>query len=243
MRKLLIAGGDSNTDDNYVSDFHPELKCDWKKWPEILADKLDMDFINLGKSGQGQEYIYTSTLEEIHKHDVWDIGLVVVGWSTAPRRDYYDNNKWWATRWDTLGDSEYFIKRTLQFQYSLQSVCENLTIPYKQLSMLQPWHLPEGFACGAKGGSETEKWPEAKKSFIPEEKWIAKFMSETLYQKINDYNYIGWPIHKKIGGFCGFDFLEKEHRISERDWHPNEKGQEQLADMIFVNMMKHETLN
>ena len=47
MRKLLIAGGDSNTDDNYVSDFHPELKCDWKKWPEILADKLDMDFINL----------------------------------------------------------------------------------------------------------------------------------------------------------------------------------------------------
>ena len=40
MRKLLIAGGDSNTDDNYVSDFHPNLKCDWKKWPEILADNM-----------------------------------------------------------------------------------------------------------------------------------------------------------------------------------------------------------
>ena len=238
MRKLLIAGGDSNTDDNYVSDFHPNLKCDWKKWPEILADKLDMDFINLGKSGQGQEYIYTSVLEEIHKHDSNDIGLVVAGWSTAPRRDYYDKNKWWAIRWDTLGNSDYFIKRTLQYQYSLQSVCENLTIPYYHFSMLSPWHIPEGYACGAKVGSETEKWPDAKDTFIPEEAWIAKFMSETLYQKIDERNYIGWPIHKKIGGFCMFDLLQEKHRISEMDYHPNKEGHKEITDIILNGINK-----
>ena len=35
------------------------------------------------------------------------------------------------------------IKRTLQYQYSLQSVCENLTIPYYHFSMLSPWHIPQ----------------------------------------------------------------------------------------------------
>ena len=27
------------------------MKCDWPKWPEILANKLGMDCINVGFSG------------------------------------------------------------------------------------------------------------------------------------------------------------------------------------------------
>ena len=48
-------------------------------YPELLSDKLDI-FLK-GKSGQGNEYIFNTTIEEIHKHD--NIGLVVVGQSTA----------------------------------------------------------------------------------------------------------------------------------------------------------------
>ena len=136
------------------------------------------------------------------------------------------------------GSYDYFIKRTLQYQYSLQSVCENLTIPYYHFSMLSPWHIPEGYACGAKVGSETEKWPEAKDTFIPEEAWIAKFMSETLYQKIDERNYIGWPIHKKIGGFCMFDLLQEKHRISEMDYHPNKEGHKEITDIILNGINK-----
>ena len=58
--------------------------------PELLTDKLDMDFVNLGKSNQGNEYIFNTTIEEIHKHD--NIGLVVAI-TTAPRRDYLTDKR------------------------------------------------------------------------------------------------------------------------------------------------------
>ena len=99
VRKVLIAGGDSFTDNHYKSDYHPELDCSWPKWPEIIAEKLDMDCINLGRSGFGNEYIYSSVLEEILKiknskgryvNAAPQIGLVMVGWSQCQRMDYQD---------------------------------------------------------------------------------------------------------------------------------------------------------
>ena len=42
--------------------------------PQLLADKLGMDCINVGQSGAGQEYIYTSIVNNIHREN---IGLVI----------------------------------------------------------------------------------------------------------------------------------------------------------------------
>ena len=39
----------------------------WPMWPELVAKKLDMDCINLGQSGAGNEYIYFTLLDEIIK--------------------------------------------------------------------------------------------------------------------------------------------------------------------------------
>ena len=58
MKKILLVSGCSNTEKNFFSDIHPDMVCDWPKWPEILAKKLDMEPINLAKSGMGNEYIY-----------------------------------------------------------------------------------------------------------------------------------------------------------------------------------------
>jgi hypothetical protein len=65
MKKILIAGGDSFTDKNYKSHIHPEIDTSWPKWPELLAEKLDMKCINVAKSGYGNDYIYESVLETI----------------------------------------------------------------------------------------------------------------------------------------------------------------------------------
>ena len=65
MKKYLIASGCSWGDPNFISLEHPDMDCDWSKWPELLADKLDMQVINLCKSGQGQEYIYSSLIEKV----------------------------------------------------------------------------------------------------------------------------------------------------------------------------------
>ena len=65
MRKILVVSGCSWSDQKFKSLFHPEIDCSWPKWPELLAKKLDMDCINLSKCGHGNEYIYSTLLEQI----------------------------------------------------------------------------------------------------------------------------------------------------------------------------------
>ena len=218
MRKLLIAGGDSNTEPNK-----------WKMWPELLANKLDMDFVNLGKSGQGNEYIFNTTIEEIHKHD--NVGLVVVGWSTTPRRDWLIDKQWHCQRWDDKGDSNYFIKRTLQFQYSFQSICENLKIPYLQFCCLTP---NENIDKHDNKPGETD---------ITRLKWIEKFIKETLFSKINDDHFYGWPGYEELGGFSVLNKVPKNERISKQNLHPNAKGQETITEMLYERVNEFKKLH
>ena len=79
MKKILLASGCSYTMENYVSAHHPDMKCDCQNVLQLLADKLGMDCINVGQSGNGQEYIYTSIVNNIHREN---IGLVIAGWSS-----------------------------------------------------------------------------------------------------------------------------------------------------------------
>ena len=88
MKKILLVSGCSNTEKDFYSDIHTELDCSWPKWPEILAKKLDMDCINLAKSGMGNEYIYTTLLRYITTNDRDKIGLVIPAWTQNQRKDY-----------------------------------------------------------------------------------------------------------------------------------------------------------
>ena len=81
MKKILIVSGDSFSDKDFRTFIHPELDTSWPKWPELLAKKLDMECINLAKSGAGNDYIYESLLETIQDTDKNRIGLVIAGWS------------------------------------------------------------------------------------------------------------------------------------------------------------------
>jgi len=42
MKKILLVSGDSFSDKNFSTMIHPELDTSWPKWPELLADKLNM---------------------------------------------------------------------------------------------------------------------------------------------------------------------------------------------------------
>ena len=66
MKKILLVSGCSFTTNIYESAHHPDLVADWPKWPELLAKKLDMSCLNVGKSGAGLEYIYTSIAKNIN---------------------------------------------------------------------------------------------------------------------------------------------------------------------------------
>lgn len=58
MKKILIVSGDSFSDKNFRTWIHPELDTSWPKWPEIVAERMNMDCINLAKSGASNDYIY-----------------------------------------------------------------------------------------------------------------------------------------------------------------------------------------
>ena len=88
MKKVLIASGCSFTEKNFISTFHPEMDCTWDKWPELLAQKLDMDCINLGSRGAGNEYIYNSIVQRLLKIKKNRVGLVMAGWSSAKRFNF-----------------------------------------------------------------------------------------------------------------------------------------------------------
>ena len=89
MKKILIASGCSYTDNQFRSASHPEMDTSWPKWPEIVAKELDMKCINLGRSGSGNEYIYSSIHDIILRvKDKSQIGLVIAGWSQCFRHDF-----------------------------------------------------------------------------------------------------------------------------------------------------------
>ena len=100
MKKKLIVSGCSYTTNNYISSIHPNMDCSWPKWPELLANKLNMECINLGASGHGQEYIYSSILDKLGTLDKEDVGLVIAGWSRASRRDWKTHDLWHSNKWD-----------------------------------------------------------------------------------------------------------------------------------------------
>ncbi len=257
MKKILLASGCSNTDENFESAVHPEMICDWPKWPELLAKKLDMDYINLGQSGAGNEYIYSTLLEQILKtEDKSTIGLVMPAWSQCQRKDFQTGytGTWKQKRIDGDGDVMSFVRKDLRYMISLQFICKHFNIPLKMFQMIS---LFDGFITGlSKTDAEVYK-NKNNPLFERTYKYVAnkttkedrlkcnKIMIE--YEPyINVKNFIGWPCIPRIGGFHieektlwydeeGNGFKEKLI-VSNLDVHPNGKGHEKIAEFLYERL-------
>ena len=225
MKKILLVSGCSYTDKNFKSIFHPDLDTSWDKWPEILAKKLNMDCVNLGYCGSGNDYVYSSLLDYIVQNNE-NLGLVIPGWTRAVRRSYTKNKVRFNLRWDTHGDMDYFIKRSLRYYYTFQQVCKSLNIPFKQIHILDPYES----AIGEEKRKNLSKYTTKKEA-------IKMFMSNSYFDKIDEKHFIGWPVEPKLGGFSMWDKLDNnKHFISEEDRHPNAEGQKIIAETIYENL-------
>ena len=80
-KKLLIAAGDSWTDPN--EECYRNLGMT-EIWPDYVAKFLDMDLINVGLGGAGNEYIHNKAVDAIEENSDRDI-VVMVGWSQSQR--------------------------------------------------------------------------------------------------------------------------------------------------------------
>ena len=228
MKKILIVSGCSYTNKDWQSYIHPEMDCSWPKWPELLAKKIDMDCINLGKSGAGQEYIYSSLLEEIVKTKKDRIGLVMAAWSGARRDDYEFLTKYGTVGWTNVLKSEefdfgsrkpvieYFLNRSIRYIFSLQILCERYNLPLKQFQMVRLF---------------SPQKTKNRKNFISK-----KILNSIFIDKINEDDFIGWPPTKELGGFNFIDILGDNYDISEEDFHPNAEGQKFIAEFLYENI-------
>ena len=236
--KYLICSGDSFTDANYRSSNHPQMDVSWPKWPELLAEKLNMQIINLGRSGQGNEYILSSIQDTIESiEDKNQIGLIIAGWSQAFRIDYQESNHWRpaALKWndggilisaDVYGDIFGWVRKSLRLYKNFEYICEYHNIPYLQFQMI-PMYI-DWLRRGGRLYSGDIKVDKRK---------IQKILIE-YDDIINQDKFMGWPISKEIGGY---NLAEKivdfypsgPYIISKRDGHPNAEGQEKIAEYIY----------
>ena len=132
MVKKLLAVGCSYTADCWS----------FPAWPKLLAEKFNMECINLGQSGAGNGYIYSRTLDTLVTEK--NLGLVVVMWSEFQRLDFCKKGIWkalhfkvgdvernekpWANKlMNTLtekgyDDIVYQTERSMRLFYSLQQI-------------------------------------------------------------------------------------------------------------------------
>lgn len=248
MKKILLASGCSCTNEHFISDYHPDLDCSWPKWPELLAEKLDMKCINFGHSGAGNEYIYTTLVNQIVRMNPNDIGLVIPAWTQAQRKDIKIRNRWrhldsvrnypYKKHQNEHGDIAYRIEESILRYYSLQEICKSKNIPLTQFQVLPIFH-------GHDWNMKTKKHTDLYFSDITESKNKFKKLLRIIYDnpyfdKI-DNNFLGWPTEDFIGGFnIRMDVLLQDqpegypqYNISDIDNHPNAKGQIKIAEFLY----------
>jgi hypothetical protein len=253
LMKYLIVSGDSNTDPNFDSISHPDWDFTYPKWPELLGEKLGMKVINVARSGQGNEYIYTTLRNEIIKiKNKSEIGLVIATWTQAPRRDFKNeissnHQSWSSLRFDTHGNLPYWVERTLGYMLNFQILCERYDVPYAHFQMIEMYeHFLEGHWPSQNDihyGADPKVQAVYPGDDIKDEKVIFNMFME-YEDKLDTSKFIGWPPVKKLGGFRFKDQLDlwrikdSPRRVSPVDNHPNGEGHIAICDKI--NMLLQE---
>lgn len=262
-RKILIAAGDSWTDKDFKSDYHPNLDTSWPKWPELVGNKLGMEVVNIGRCGQGNHMIYHSLLDTIALYDPKDIGYIMIGWSQAQRYDFEHVHKnfnryrnieeyqfvWRNERVKPLGHILGWIRESLRYFYSIQTICSSQRIPLKQFQMIQLYRHYYKQQTGASEGlpMNKERWGAYRWWNPYKFKTREEFMKSSLdvildsphFKRLSTTDFIGLNHTNKYEPlFILSDLVQdyEEFRISEEDAHPNAEGQKILADYIYENI-------
>ena len=114
------------------------------------------------------------------------------------------------------------IDTNLNYIYSMQSICENLNIPYTFAQAIKP--IPAFHFT-----NDNHKRDNA----------IAiKLIEHKTSDLIKEKNFWGWPIAPEIGGFNVLSFLKRAmgetgYKVSFKDTHPNEKAHRLIAKELY----------
>ena len=237
-RKKLIAIGCSYTGHYTSSIYAPGFDFSFPRWPKLLADKLDMECINLGRSGVGNEFMLFRLLDTILTEKKEDIGLVVLMWSEWQRMDFNVEIKkrfrgYLRTRRTPATfsphknnqDSEVFPmdekgrSSMLQYNNTINATGRSIrffTLAHKILEDI-PYIMIQGCFPLVGRKSRLEHGDRAGSGGPPVSARISTVQREAAkeliqgkyFDKILEPNFIGWPVIGEIGGYCVDDVLDK----------------------------------
>lgn len=235
-RKKLIAIGCSFTEHYLNSDQSPNLNFDFPRWPEHLSNMLDMECVNLGSSGSGNDQILAKTLDVVLNEK--NIGLIVLMWSEWRRVGFQrsrDSNYWTHV---TPHELETWKVTILEKQNSFHATRNTLRTFIHAEKILSD--IPYMFIQG----TENLSWDEDNWSKNQYSRRISA--NEILKSPYLDYiennianKFIGWPIMNELGGYSIEDYLNKQDiyrekfRMSKTDSHPNAVGHKFIADFLY----------
>ena len=92
MKKILLASGCSYTDKNFKSldnTLSDNYRGGWPMWPELMANELNLDCVNVASSGKDNDYIFDSILDGIIKYGD-KIDTIAILWTSADRVSFFN---------------------------------------------------------------------------------------------------------------------------------------------------------
>ncbi len=238
MTKILLTAGSSFSFESTTSEDDPSANANFDKWPTVLSKTLGFKLINCSKPGASNLYIYDNLMEQILQHGD-NIGLVVAAWSYGFKTSIFRNyelNLINVQDQDLADESlnataEFLrnkilnnnillssIEQTLRLMIYLQDTCQNKNIKCVHYPLLNIF----------KTGLETTKHIE----------FLEQLIKLDSYQTISTFNnVIGWPCDNYLGGRT-YSTTYPKLVISDKDRHPNEQGQNIIAQEIYDKYLK-----
>ena len=254
-KKLIVSGC------SYVDDYAKSQNMEsFPIWPDLLAKKLDMECINVGKCAAGNKEIFSNTVDEIVKQK--NIGLVILMWSEFQRVSFYLDRK---KSWKSFHPDRDFLTAEWQDQF-YDSVKDNPL--KKEMSYRVSKELKAFGMEGIKGGTydsirlmysfqsicENLQVPffqvqgpnpiMSKKGKLGQKELCLNILNSEYLDKINKETFLGWPIMPQISGFnidYHLDLINSDRtvlRISPEDTHPNGEGHEIINEILYDNYKK-----
>ena len=238
-RKKLIAIGCSFTEHSLYSQQSPDVDWDFPRWPEHLSNMLDMECVNLGSSGSGNDQILAKTLDVVLNEK--NIGLIVLMWSEWQRIGFQHRKSWnkWrhVTPRDTEGMNKFILenqnvfhatRNTLRTFIHAEKLLKDLPYLFIQGTFNIPFYSTtklETIDCSVGGPNETLDFYKVNDSRRMTAKEIIKSPYINYIEKNIGNKFIGWPIMNELGGYCiDHIFDEEDPHDKPGRWSRQRKG-------------------
>ena len=254
-RKKLIVSGCSYTD-NYAATQNLEP---FKLWPELLAEKLDMDYINLAKCGFGNKAIYTTLTERIINEK--NVGLVIPMWTEFQRVSFLMPNSKGEDSWVCFLPERIVLEadwqdkffkppkkntKKLESRYIISrffrnnemdnlgaAVSESLNYMYALQTICKSQWIPHLQIQGTH-----PIMSKNSKVGKQQNKDLSNHIIDSCFIDRIERNFIGWPIVGNIGGYSANSIMKDNHRIGVEDSHPNMLGHTHISEVLYNEYQK-----